>query len=120
MHLVLSLVVIGAVVVAWAHVCVHLVGARRSAGRGTGRAACAGAAAPAVRLLPEGHRPPAGLGPLSPSERFLPPRRPAACATCSCSSSTGPPDPRQAGAASQASGSSDTTTSRCVARVSAT
>jgi hypothetical protein len=26
---------------------------------------------PTARLLPEGHRPPAGLGPLSPSERFL-------------------------------------------------
>ncbi len=24
-----------------------------------------------VRVLPEGHRPPPGLGPLSPSERFL-------------------------------------------------
>ena len=52
MQLVLSLVVIGAVVVAWAHVCVHLVALEE-------------------RLLPEGHRPPAGLGPLSPSERFL-------------------------------------------------
>ena len=72
MHLVLSLVVIGAVVVAWAHLCVHLaalqerwaghrpVGLRRRPRR-----------APALRLLPEGHRPPAGLGPLSPSERFL-------------------------------------------------
>jgi hypothetical protein len=28
-------------------------------------------AGPRVRLLPEGHRPPPGLGPLSPSERFL-------------------------------------------------
>lgn len=27
--------------------------------------------APRPRLLPEGHRPPPGLGPLSPSERFL-------------------------------------------------
>ncbi len=27
--------------------------------------------APATPSLPEGHRPPAGLGPLSPSERFL-------------------------------------------------
>jgi hypothetical protein len=26
---------------------------------------------PVKPLLPEGHRPPAGLGPLSPSERFL-------------------------------------------------
>ena len=26
---------------------------------------------PRARLLPEGHRPPPGLGPLSPSERFL-------------------------------------------------
>lgn len=26
---------------------------------------------PRLRLLPEGHRPPPGLGPLSPSERFL-------------------------------------------------
>jgi hypothetical protein len=26
---------------------------------------------PGKPLLPEGHRPPAGLGPLSPSERFL-------------------------------------------------
>lgn len=26
---------------------------------------------PTARLLPQGHRPPAGLGPISPSERFL-------------------------------------------------
>ncbi len=26
---------------------------------------------PRLRTLPEGHRPPPGLGPLSPSERFL-------------------------------------------------
>lgn len=29
------------------------------------------AAGPPRRLLPQGHRPPPGLGPLSPSERFL-------------------------------------------------
>ena len=27
--------------------------------------------APKAPMLPEGHRPPAGLGPLSPSERFI-------------------------------------------------
>ena len=70
MHLVLSLVVIGAVVVAWAHVCAHLPGLQtRLAERGAGSLPRRRRAA--LRLLPEGHRPPAGLGPLSPSERFL-------------------------------------------------
>ena len=75
--LVLSLAVIGAVVVVWAHLCVHLVSRqeRRSeqpAGRTAGPPALRLGRRPRPpRLLPEGHRPPAGLGPLSPSERFL-------------------------------------------------
>ena len=74
MQLVLSLVVIGAVVVAWAHVCVHLAALQeRWAGhRPVGlRPVGLRRRSPALRLLPEGHRPTAGLGPLSPSERFL-------------------------------------------------
>lgn len=70
MQLVLSLFVVGAVVVVWAHLCVHVaasqdrLSARRPEPLPRRRR-------PALRLLPEGHRPPAGLGPLSPSERFL-------------------------------------------------
>lgn len=77
MELVLSLAVIGAVVVAWAHLCVHVAAwQERRAEQPAGRVASLpalrlGRRARAPRLLPEGHRPPAGLGPLSPSERFL-------------------------------------------------
>jgi len=72
-HLVLSLVVIGAVVAAWAHVCVHLVRWQqaRAQGGGDGTRLRWVPRQRQPRLLPEGHRPPAGLGPLSPSERFL-------------------------------------------------
>ena len=70
MHLVVSLVVVAAVIAAWAQVCVWLVGWQESrAQRGPAwswRPARSGGP-----VLPEGHRPPAGLGPLSPSERFL-------------------------------------------------
>jgi len=69
-QLVLSLFVLGAVVVVWAHVCVHVASAqaRLTAHRPE---PLRRRHRPALRLLPEGHRPPAGLGPLSPSERFL-------------------------------------------------
>ena len=84
MHLAVSLVVVIGAVTAWAQVCVHLGrwersrrlsrasdapdGARPSGQRFSLRGRLARRARP---LLPEGHRPPPGLGPLSPSERFL-------------------------------------------------
>lgn len=67
----LSLVVIGLVVVGWVYCCSRLVARQeaRAAGAGSGRRR---RTAPRSRpFLPEGHRPPPGLGPLSPSERFL-------------------------------------------------
>jgi len=76
MHLAVSLVVVVAAVVGWAHVCVHLHRwersrlPRASRGRGRGRVLVF-SRRPRRPLLPEGHRPPPGLGPLSPSERFL-------------------------------------------------
>ena len=55
-QLVLSLVVIGAVVVAWAHVCVHLAALEPAPGRAPARRRCACAAArrpaPAARGPP--------------------------------------------------------------------
>lgn len=76
MPLVLSLAVVALVVIAWARVCVWL---GRLQGRPRGPATGSTGRRPWLRaprvsrvpLLPEGHRPPAGLGPLSPSERFL-------------------------------------------------
>lgn len=79
MHFALSLVIIGGVVALWASVCVRLGAwyeARLEAQEtGTDRPR----RTPRQRIprqrtgpvLPEGHRPPPGLGPLSPSERFL-------------------------------------------------
>lgn len=61
-----------ALLVVWVVLCVRL--SKAFAERG-GRSRAAGAQRSAVRQrlrsLPEGHRPPPGLGPLSPSERFL-------------------------------------------------
>jgi len=76
MQLAVSLVVVVAVVAVWARVCVRLHEwerarlQRATSGRPSRRALRF------VRrrrrpVLPEGHRPPPGLGPLSPSERFL-------------------------------------------------
>ena len=74
MHFVVSLMVIGAVVATWVAICLRLVARhearplepapRRRAERRRSRVARRPA-------LPAGHQPPAGLGPLSPSERFL-------------------------------------------------
>lgn len=71
MHLVLCLVVISAVMMASAHVCVHLVAWRERAAERPAGALRLRRRTRAPHLLPEGHRPPDGLGPLSPSERFL-------------------------------------------------
>ena len=60
MQLVVSLVVVVAVVTAWTQVSSR-PGRRTRVHRSARRRP----------LLPEGHRPPPGLGPLSPSERFL-------------------------------------------------
>ena len=74
MHVVLSLVVVAAVVAVVVRLCLRV--GDSYAGRGPDGG---GADRPERRprgqrlrpLLPEGHRPPPGLGPLSPSERFL-------------------------------------------------
>lgn len=83
MPLVLSLAVVALVVIAWARVCLWLgqLQTQHPDGRSGGGAAATdapaarswlrGPRAPRPPLLPEGHRPPPGLGPLSPSERFL-------------------------------------------------
>ncbi len=77
MHLLLSFAVIGLVVVGWLSLCLRLVAhqAARTEARSEPdvprrrlRRAPRGRVRP---LLPEGHRPPPGLTPLSPSERFL-------------------------------------------------
>ncbi len=71
MQLVVGLVVVALVVIGWVSVCTHLHAwqrARAGQPRTTGRARRPARRAPG---LPEGHRPPPGLGPLSPSERFL-------------------------------------------------
>lgn len=70
MHVVLSVLVVGVLIVAWAMLCKRVAGwhaARSKAVRSRG-AAPSPADGPG---LPAGHRPPPGLGPLSPSERFL-------------------------------------------------
>ena len=75
MHFVISLMVIGAVVATWVAICLRLVArhdaralepapARRRSEPRRSRAS-------RRPSLPAGHQPPAGLGPLSPSERFL-------------------------------------------------
>ena len=75
-----SLVVIGLVVAGWVSLCTRLVAwqearAEDAEGTGTpGRRRDVRTFLPRQRTrpgLPEGHRPPPGLGPLSPSERFL-------------------------------------------------
>ncbi|MDP9496748.1 MAG: hypothetical protein M3P46_03635 [Actinomycetota bacterium] len=83
MPLVLSLAVVALVVIVWARVCVWLgqyqaqdVDGRSGGGAGAAHPPAARSwlrapRAPRLPLLPEGHRPPPGLGPLSPSERFL-------------------------------------------------
>ena len=73
MPLALSLAVVALVIVAWAQVCVRI--GQWQTGRSEGTAGAVPwrrpQRAPRVVLLPEGHRPPTGLAPLSPSERFL-------------------------------------------------
>jgi len=76
MRCAVSLVVVLAVVTAWAHVCVHLGRWERARVHRHSTAGSPARVRPFARrrrrpLLPEGHRPPPGLGPLSPSERFL-------------------------------------------------
>jgi len=76
MQLAVSLVVVIAVVAAWAQVCVRLHAWERArlhrGAAGRPRLRVGRLARRSTRpLLPEGHRPPPGLGPLSPSERFL-------------------------------------------------
>lgn len=78
MHFLLSLAVVGLVVVGWVSICLRLVSwhdaraARREARLEPRRAAVRRIPRQRRRpVLPEGHRPPPGLGPLSPSERFL-------------------------------------------------
>lgn len=77
MHFALSLLAIAVVVIAWAAVCVRIEAwrsARAAAGPEAPRTAERRLRLPRQRVrpaLPEGHRPPPGLGPLSPSERFL-------------------------------------------------
>ena len=68
MHLAVSLVALAAVLVTGVSAGV-LVRRRRRARREGGGALPSGLAGRCP--LPEGHRPPPGLGPLSPSERFL-------------------------------------------------
>lgn len=71
MQFVLSLLLLGAVVAAWAWVCSRI--AARQEARPL-RELDRRARTPRQRTrpgLPDGHRPPPGLGPLSPSERFL-------------------------------------------------
>ena len=73
MHFALSLVVVGAVIALWAQLCTRIVAWQR--GREDERPdRPRRVRVPRQRRapsLPEGHRPPPGLGPLSPSERFL-------------------------------------------------
>ena len=77
MSFTVSLVVMGLVVAAWVSLCTRLVAwqeARQEGGDGGGRRRDVRMLLPRQRtrpMLPEGHRPPPGLGPLSPSERFL-------------------------------------------------
>ena len=78
MQIVVALAVVASVVVLWVRVCHHIVrwqseGAQRVAGPGAARRSALRLAGSrrCLPLLPEGHRPPPGLGPLSPSERFL-------------------------------------------------
>ncbi len=71
MHLVVSLVVVAAVIAAWAQVCVWLGQWQESRAHGEAGRRTARTRRSRGPVLPEGHRPPAGLGPLSPSERFL-------------------------------------------------
>ncbi len=69
MQLAVALAVIGVVLVAWVQVCLHLATWLETRAGGPRRRWRAPRAR--LRLLPEGHRPPPGLGPISPSERFL-------------------------------------------------
>ena len=68
MHLAVSLVALAAVLVTGASAGI-LVRRRRRARRESGGAPPCAVVGRCP--LPEGHRPPPGLGPLSPSERFL-------------------------------------------------
>jgi len=68
-----ALMVVGAVIVGWAAFCVRIK-AWQVARTAPGRPGAVRTWLPRQRTrptLPAGHRPPAGLGPLSPSERFL-------------------------------------------------
>ncbi len=79
MHLAVQLVVVATVILAWVRVCVELDTWQRArqdqrAHARTGRSAGWSARLrrrPRGRALPHVHRPPPGLGPHSPSERFL-------------------------------------------------
>lgn len=74
MHFAISLMVIGAVVATWVAICLRLVArheARQLDPTPRRRAEPRRSRASRRPSLPAGHQPPAGLGPLSPSERFL-------------------------------------------------
>ena len=70
-----ALMVVGGVIVGWAAFCVRIKAwqvARTADQPGRPRAVRMWLPRQRTRpTLPAGHRPPAGLGPLSPSERFL-------------------------------------------------
>jgi hypothetical protein len=68
---VLVLCAVVAVVMAYAGIRLGREDAARRAAGDPSLFARRSSCAPSRPLLPEGHRPPPGLGPLSPSERFL-------------------------------------------------
>ncbi len=73
MRFALVLVLIGVVIAGWASLCLQ-IGAWQVARTSAGPDERPSRRPPRQRsgpTLPAGHRPPAGLGPLSPSERFL-------------------------------------------------
>jgi len=79
MRFALAVVIVVLVVAGWFSVCLRLVAWQVARGQGVQSMGLRSARDVRTRLprqrsrpaLPEGHRPPPGLGPLSPSERFL-------------------------------------------------